>query len=128
MEELGWPISQQRGGRWGWRILVGEVRPELSADGGERVAEGGFGLGYQAVCRVEAVGMRGMRHEHDDADEAEEAGRGAADGAGGPLVLGLQAEMRPGFLEGDFDVPSQDVGGQDGRGIDRLVGAKERVR
>jgi hypothetical protein len=47
--------------------------------------------------------MRGVGHEDDDAEEAEEARRGAADGAGGPLTLGLQAQVRAGFLEGDFE-------------------------
>ena len=100
----------------------------MSSGGGEGVAEGGFGLGVPCgLARREAVGMRGMGHEDYQAVEAEEARGGAANGAGRPLALGLQAEMRPCFLEGDFDVPSVEVGGQDSRGIDRLVGAEERV-
>ena len=123
-EELGWRISQQRGAGRGWRILVGEVRPELSADGGERVAEGGFGLGYQAVCRVgrrsgcAAWAMRTMTLRGRGGGAWCGRRRGWSTGAGSP---GRDA---PGFLEGDFDVPSLEVGGQDGRGIDRLVGAK----
>ena len=72
--------------------------------------------------------MRGVGHEDDDADEAEEARGGAADGARGPLALGLQAQVRPGLLEGDWDVPPLEVGGEDREGVDLLVGAEERVR
>jgi hypothetical protein len=71
--------------------------------------------------------MRGVGHEDDHAGEAEEAGRGAADGAGGPLALGLQAQVRACFLEGDLDVPPLEVGGEDREGVGLLVGAEERV-
>jgi len=71
--------------------------------------------------------MRSMGHQDDHAEEAEEARRGAADGAGGPLALGLRAQVRPCFLEGDFDVLPEEVRGQDGQRIDVLVSAGERV-
>jgi len=127
-EEVGWRIGHRWGAGWAWRIAVGAVGPEVSADGGERVAEGGFWLGVPSgLARREVVGMRGVGHEDHHAEEAEEAGRGAADGAGGPLALGLQTQVRSCFLAGDFDVPPVELGGQDRQGLDRRVGAEERV-
>ena len=72
--------------------------------------------------------MRGVGHEDDDAEVTEEARRGAADGAGGPLALSFQAEVRAGLLEGDFDVRPLEVGREDRESIDLLVGAEERIR
>jgi hypothetical protein len=71
--------------------------------------------------------MRVVGHEDHETEEAEEAGCGAADGAGGPLALGLEAEVRACFLDGDFDVPPLEVGGEDRQGVDLLIGAEERV-
>ncbi len=87
-EEVGRRIGQLRGVGRRWRILVGPRGPQVSADGRERVAEGGFGLGVpRGLTRRETVGMRGVGHEDDHADEAEKARCGATDGAGGPLTL-----------------------------------------
>src|SRR5688572_468815 len=74
-EEVGWRIGHRWGAGRGWRILVGVGGPEVSAGGGERVAEGGLRLGVPGgLARREAVGMRGVGHEDDHAEEAEEAG------------------------------------------------------
>jgi hypothetical protein len=79
------------------------------------------GLGHHVACRVR---MGDMGHEDHHAERAEEAGGGATDGAGGPLALGLQVQVRSGVLEGDFDVPPVEVGDQDRQGLDLLVGAE----
>src|SRR4051812_48609168 len=89
--------------------------PEMAADRGQRVAEGGHGLrvpgGRSNLQRL--PGVQTLSEEGSDGEEAKEAGRGPGDGEVAPLALRLDAEVAACLLERDLHAPAADVEAQD---------------
>ena len=91
-----------------WRRVLENVSdPEGKPDGADRVGEGQAGLaipgcGVWGGGRVQQI----AGPQRDEAVEAEQCGRCSCDCLVGPLPLGFDAEMCPGFCKGDFDLPT----------------------
>jgi len=99
------------------------------AHGGEGIGEGGLRLGGPGGdTRGQGVRVQALGHERDEAEEAQEAGRGAGDGAIGPLALRFEAEVGAHLLERHLNVPAADVPSHDLRGGHVLGGTEEGER
>src|SRR5947209_7941499 len=89
--------------------------PEMSPHSCKCVAEGGAAFvipgrahNGAACLRAELCGKQGYEGE-----QPEQARGGACDGQVGPLALGLDAQMRPGFLECGLQLPTLNKPAQD---------------
>ena len=110
-------------------VLINVSDPELEADGADSVTE------CQACLSIPGDGVRGSCTGEEIAGpqgyetvEAEENRGGSGYGFVGPLALCLDAQMSPGFGEGDLDLPSADEQGDDVGGREGDVGTEESLR
>lgn len=89
--------------------MINVSDPEFETDGTDGVTEGqaGFSVpsgGVRGSCACEQIaGPEGY-----EAVEAKESRGGSGYGHVCPLALCLDAQMSPGFSEGDLDLPSAD--------------------
>ena len=89
--------------------------------------ESGVGLGVPggpARCQG-AFPLQAMGDQDEPTEEARQGGRGAGNGRGRPLALGLDSQMGTHLLEGDFHLPAAQVPGEDGLGGQVGIGAQQ---
>lgn len=104
--------------------------PELAADGGERIGEGGMRLVIPSSGRdrLAGFGVEAGGEQRHQRKQREQARGGASDGPVRPLALGLAPEVVADRAEGDFDLPTPDVPGEDLQRLTRGIGAQQRLR
>jgi hypothetical protein len=100
--------------------------PDLSAHGGDGIAEGAVRLGVPSGGGGSEwlVGCEVMRPEGDERVETKQRRGGAQNGEVGPLTLSFDAEMGARVLEGDLklpagDEPLEDIDGSGVRSVQR---------
>ena len=103
--------------------------PQCEAHGSDGVGEGEVGFAIPG-CGIGRAGRTQQiaRPQRDKAVEAEQGGRCSRDCLVGPLPLGFDAEMCPGFCEGDLDLPAADEECDDVGWRAGGVGAEEGLR
>lgn len=71
----------------------------------QRVREGGpeFDIPSRLADGQPTALNMPMRQQGHEREQPQQSGRGAQDGLVRPLTLGLDAQMRPDFVEGDFN-------------------------
>jgi hypothetical protein len=79
--------------------------PELAADGGKRVGEGGMRLAIPGSGRdrLAGFGVKAGAQQRHQRKQSEQARGRAGDGPVRPLALGLDPEVVADLAEGDFD-------------------------
>lgn len=86
----------------GGRVVGKAGAPEVAADEGEGVGDGGAvlavpgGLAHGGA----GVGAAPLGEQGDAGEEVEQGGPGAGDGQGRPLALGLRAKVAANLREG----------------------------
>ena len=87
----------------------------MTSHGGEGVAEGRALLTVPgaAGCGLSLRGPELCGQEGDGGEQCEQAWCGSGDGQVRSLPLGFDTKMRPGFLEGDLQLPALNEPAQD---------------
>ena len=79
--------------------------PEVPSDGRHHITEGRFLFGIPgSLLEGERLRVQGMSPQHRQAEQTQQTRRRPLDGFLRPLSLGLEPEMSPYLLEGDFNV------------------------
>ena len=109
--------------------MINVADPEFEADGPNGVSERqtGFSIPRGGIWDAGA-GEQIAGAQRYEAVEAEKCRGGPGDGIVGPLPLGLDAQVGPGFGKSHLDLPSADVQGDDVLGFEGDVGTEEGLR
>ena len=84
--------------------------PKMISHTGQRIGEADTALGIPCGAawsqRIRGLLLEVMSHQGDHREQTQQHRRGSLDGFGVPLALSFQAQMRPRFLKGHFNLPT----------------------
>ena len=104
--------------------------PQPRSDQGQRIAERRpmFDVPGAGPHRHPLECPKPMGDERHEREQSHQHRRGSGNGSVRPLPLGLDAEMRADFLEGDFHLPTLNEPCEDGLRCRLRVGIEKRLR
>ena len=104
--------------------------PQVTADVSDDIGKGGVAFGIPSGCarRQRLPRRQVVGKQHDQREQAQQRRGSACNRLGTPLPLRFDTQMRPRFLESDFDIPAQHIPSDDLFGADCQVGAAEGSR